>query len=324
MGHGVMTLQSNVDALGALKDLKLDHRNWMVAKADLMAALLAAQPGEVVCLTGPSRAGKSKLVQEVCNAMYPRLDDAFMPVLALDIHNMASNGRFTSHTFYSEALNKIGHPFYGEEGLSPEEAALALRRRENAKESLIQIALKQSILGRRVACLVFDEVQHLLYSIGGDKAASGMLDSWKCLAGETKLVIVLVGAYPILDVLNLSPHILGRTIPPVHLPRYHRNETDIRAFKAILAAYSKLLPVEGDCGLLQWSKLLYEGSLGCIGLLSKWLRTAVAQMALSHNSALTLAALNRTRTPRTQLEQMMKEIHSGELALRAWNDDLEC
>lgn len=309
-----MEIPPDFEALRALKDVKLEHRNWLRAKSDLMAALLAAQPGEVICLTGPSRAGKSRLMKEVCDLMYPQVDKTLMPVLTLDIHNMASSGRFTSRTFYSEALNKISHPFYAEEGLAPEDAALALRRREVTKESTLQSALEQSLQARRVVCLVLDEVQHLLYSIGGEKAAAGMLDSWKCLAAKMQLVVVLVGAYPILDVLNLSPHMVGRTIT-VHLQRYRKTEDDIRAFMAILVAYSKLLAIEGDGGLLQWSQVLYEGSLGCIGLLSKWLRTSASQVAFSSDQTLTLAALNRAKPPRSQLEQMMKEILSGELAI---------
>src|SRR5690606_6392532 len=200
--------------------------------------------------------------------------------------------------------------FYAEHGLNEEDSALALRRREMAKESTLQAALEQSLTARKTVCAVFDEVQHLLYALGGERAAAGMLDSWKCLAAKQQLVIVLVGAYPILNVLNLSPHILGRTIT-VHLPRYYTTPEDLRAFRAILGAFSKVVPVDGSEGLLPWSQMLYEESLGCIGLLSKRLRAAVTLASLNGDVRVTARTLQHARPPRRHLEEMIKEIQTG-------------
>lgn len=314
-----MNHSSVFEAVAAVKKLKLPHRNWQIAKTEFMAALIAAQPGDVICVTGPSRAGKSQLTKEVCKLMYPASDESFMPVLHLKIHNMASNGRFTSSTFYSEALNKIGHPFYADKGLSAEEAALALRRREVAKPPVILAAFQQSLVARKVACVAMDEVQHLRYIIGGDEGAAGMLDSWKCLAEELGLILVLVGAYPIINVLNMSPHMVGRT-HKVHLPRYLPNEQDARAFKAILKGFSRVVETPGDDGLLPWSQILYEGSLGCIGLLSKWLRSAVARAAMTPSMQVTEEILRKSAPPSSDLDVMFREIEAGETLIDSFLD----
>ena len=82
-------------------------------------------------------------------------------------------------------------------------------------------------------------VQHILRFYGGLKAAAAFLDSLKSLAQDTKIILVLVGAYPILDALNLSPHLLGRE-DPIHFPRYSINKEDIVVFGSELAEGKEL------------------------------------------------------------------------------------
>ena len=46
-------------------NIKINHRNWNDALAFAFQLLVTASPGDVVCITGPSRAGKSRLVKEL-------------------------------------------------------------------------------------------------------------------------------------------------------------------------------------------------------------------------------------------------------------------
>jgi len=47
-------------------DIQIPHRNWERALSESFALLIAAQPGDVVCIAGPSRAGKTRLIHELC------------------------------------------------------------------------------------------------------------------------------------------------------------------------------------------------------------------------------------------------------------------
>ena len=60
--------------------------------------------------------------------------------------------------------------------------------------------------------------------------------------------------------------------------------------------------------------MLYEGTLGCIGLLRKWLVWAHALAKLS-GGVITLDILKKTRMSDDDLEEIRKEIYEGEALL---------
>ena len=52
-------------AIDSLHRIWVPHRNYEIAKAELFAALFAAAPGEVIRVNGPSRVGKSSLLEKL-------------------------------------------------------------------------------------------------------------------------------------------------------------------------------------------------------------------------------------------------------------------
>src|SRR5262245_10147622 len=116
------------------------------------------------------------------------------------------------------------------------------------------------------------------------------------------------GAYPLLDVVRLSPHLIGRK-HNIHFPRYRPIPEDLVAFEEILEAYSQYLQLpKGISSLRDWREPLYEGSLGCIGLLEGWLREALALAMAREALSLTVEHLMSTRKSDSDLAELAREI----------------
>jgi len=148
------------------------------------------------------------------------------------------------------------------------------------------------------------------------QAAHAVIDSWKCLAQTAGLVLVIVGAYPVLDILRNSPHLLGRK-HQVHLSRYHMSEEDVSSFLWILEHFELVLRLDSSLpSLASCGELLYEGSLGCIGLVKSWLRRAAAFAAIE-NKGITESILRQTMLSNADREAIALEIYSGEKLLES-------
>lgn len=296
-------------------DFRISHRNWQEAVASLFALLTAASPGEVVVLVGPSRSGKTRLIEHVCDLLFPE-KSAFsggkMPYVIVDAVNAGPNGSFSTKSFMLRMLESIKHPFYSIDITDVDQISdYKLLRMDRSTESSMRIALERAFIIRGVLYLFIDEAQHASYVSKGAMGAHAVLDSWKCFAKSTQVVLVVVGAYPILSTLQNSPHMLGRK-HQVHLPRYYPVEKDLKEFVDIIGAYEMRLNQLGMAvNLKSHTKLLYNGSLGCIGLLRAWLMRAYAY-SLAHKIDINERLLLSVKLPDSDLSHIALEIETGE------------
>lgn len=299
-------------------DFKIDHRKWQEAATSLFAFLTAASPGEVVVVVGPSRCGKTRLISHVCNLLFPErsgFSAGKMPYVIVDAVNAGKNGSFSTKSFMLRMLMEIEHPFYSV-GISgfDEIDEYKLSRIDRTTEGSMRIALERAFIIRGVLYLFIDEAQHAKYVTKDVMGAHAVLDSWKCFAKSTQIILVIVGAYPILEILQNSRHILGRK-HQVHLPRYYATEEDLEEFIGIIDVYRiKLHQLGLTTDLVSCTKLLYDGSLGCIGLLRAWLMRAYAH-SQAYGCGITKKLLLETKLPESDLREIATEIENGELIL---------
>jgi len=299
-------------------DFRIAHRNWQEAVASLFALLTAASPGEVVVVAGPSRCGKTRLIDHVCDLLFPdesTFSGGKMPYVIVDAVNAGPNGSFSTKSFTLRMLAAVKHPFYSLDNAEPEQMSeYKLLKMDRSTESSLRIALERAFIIRGVLYLFIDEAQHANYATKGAMGAHAVLDSWKCFAKSTQVVLVIVGAYPILNILQNSPHMLGRK-HQVHLPRYYSTEADVKEFIGILDAYEAKLHIQGiKSELRKHVKLLYGGSLGCIGLLRAWLMRAHAYAQI-HDNNISEKLLLSTKLPDSDLREIAIEIEHGEQIL---------
>lgn len=306
------------DAILGIKNLRIPHRNYERALSGTMSMLLASEPGEVICITGPSRAGKSSLAADLRNLIIgdQPLLPGIMPVVSLTAANCSSDGAFSTKTFMLRSLNAIEHPFYSPKQGNDVWDVDWFRLIDRTSEGTFRTAFENGLETRKTQYLFIDEVQHLQYARDGYGGAAAILDSWKCLASDKKVVLVVIGAYPLLNVLLHCPHLLGRK-HQIHLARYYPTRDDLLVFEQILDAYSELLRLPpGIKSLRDWNELLYPDSLGCIGLLESWLREGLATADTEQSEVLSLEHLQASRKALVEREVIAEEIAQGEQMLK--------
>lgn len=308
-------------AISEIKTIRIPHKNYERALSDTLAALVASSPGEVVCILGPSRVGKSRLAQELSTLLVGKsLNDGYQPVVIVQASNCSVEGGFSTKSFTLRCLQAVRHPFYGVGKGSDVWDTDRYRLIERTPESVLRPAFEKALLNRHTKYVFIDEAHHIRYARGGAWAATAILDSWKCMAADTNVVLVLVGAYPLAEVLQLSPHLLGRK-HQVHFPRYYATRDDLLAFEQILETYSSIIELPPDIkSLRDWNDFLYQDAIGCIGLLERWLRKGLAIAHSNGRSFLDKAFLLDTRTPTEDRKQLALEIAKGETLLEAQSE----
>lgn len=299
-------------------NIKINHRNWNNALAFAFQLLVTASPGDVVCITGPSRAGKSRLVKELIKLLGMQSNE-FSPnftSISVEAVNSGPNGSFSTKAFTQRLLRAVEHPSTTFLSNDFSSATRFDRITENALRDTLENAIKR----RQVKYIFIDEAQHVKYVTKGSQGGHAVMDSWKCLAESTGVVLIIVGAYPVLNIMDKSPHLLGRK-RTVHLPRYENTESDGVEFLNIAHIFLKESGVEYDFNIKNEYSYLYQGTFGCIGLLQLWFSSAISY-ALSTKSLLTLEILNHVRLTDSDLEIIWQEIDTGEQMLSSLGEDV--
>lgn len=300
--------------LEQIKSLKVSHPKWNLAYKEASNMMLIAQPGEVVGIVGASRIGKTRLVNELRSTIFTSPSTGSFSTVYCLAENCSTSGEFSTKAFTQRLLDAIEHPFFATRNIVDVDCAASIVRMSRLSEGVMRSALEKALIHRKTRYLFIDEAQHVLYAKKGAKGAGAILDSWKSLAQICQLVLVLVGAYPLLNALNHSPHMVGRTLN-VHFPRYHLNTKDIRDFAGIIRAYLEILKPEKSFDIGEWTEFLFEGSLGSTGLLESWFRRAFARMRVEEKNKLTKDILLKTRKTQKELEIILTEIAQGEEVL---------
>ncbi len=298
-------------------DIAISHRNWKKVLAHAFAVLSCASPGEVVCIVGPSRAGKTllifRLIAMLCGENKFN-ETGMLPAIVVEAVNTGPHGSFSTKAFIQRMLEAVKHPLFSMKGHDIDDM-LSMQKMDRSTEATLRVALENALCLRSTRYVFIDEAQHVKYASKDTRAAFAVMDSWKCLAQTTGLVIVFVGAYPILDVIKHSPHLLGRK-HQIHFPRYYANKDDILAFGQLLSHYSSIINLDSSVNSLNdVGELMYSGSLGCIGLLKAWLKHADA-LASIEGIPINEKLLIETRLSDADIAAIRQEIETGEALLK--------
>lgn len=298
----------------------INHVSYEQAVSDIRNRLFVLQPGELLAIVGPSRVGKSSATREALFQLVGEWNsnDITQPVVWIDNENSQSSGEFSTKGFMLSACVAIKHPIYGQKTSSGDLQAARLEALiARVSEAVLRKAFETALPQLKTKYMVVDESHHVRYVRGGKNVAAAVLDSWKCLAHRTGVILILIGSYALVDLVGLVPHMIGRQRQPLEFPRYKETcAEDIVAFQAVLVSYSKIIPFEGaHVSLTTWDQYLFRGSIGCVGHLSSWLRLALAWMASHRKKGLTKAALQATVFIATHFQALVLEIEDGERAM---------
>lgn len=258
--------------------LPIEHRNYVQAQARLHGHMDVCLPGEVVSLLAPTRNGKSymgKAFRDSENDYEVTSECGLMPAVLVSAKNTDKGSTFGAKTFYQTGMSTLNSIFYKlDSPLKEQFTELA-----NPTEAKLEIAFTRHL--KKVQCryLIIDEAQHIRYARGGDRGAARFLDAMKTLAEDCEAILVLLGTYPLLDVLDLSSHFSGRRFD-IFFDRYHHDTAqDIAQFEYCLKLLTQNVEWCGDRNpFLALIFEIYEKSMGIFGFIYAIVRASVGEM----------------------------------------------
>ncbi len=299
------------------------HPRLVDAHRAVHDALRQPTAPSLIVLYGPTGVGKTtlrlRLEQQLITEALPALekDAARVPVLAVEAIAPES-GQFNWKDYYARALVALNEPLLDRKvivnaAVNPDAVRPAIRR--SASAPALRWVLEQCLRQRRVGVCLIDEAQHLKRLASGRRLLDQM-DTLKSLAATTGTMHVLIGTYELLGLTNLSAQLSRRSVE-VHFGRYRASvDKDRLAFKSVLLTFQRHLPVSEEPDLVGLWERLYEGSLGCVGVLKSWLNRALADAIAREATTITRRHLDRQALPTRTLLNLAREITEGEAVLR--------
>ena len=180
------------------------------------------------------------------------------------------------------------------------------------KGDLLNLTVEESLRQCQLAVLIADEAPHIAKIARGSRLVDQM-DVIKSLASLAQTRPLLAGTYELIDMINLNGQACRRSVD-IHFRRYHYdNEDERKQFLKVLQTFQYNLPFPETPNLLAHAEYLYEGCLGCIGVLKDWLYRASATAMEENNATLTLAHLEHHTLSFDKLVRMARELRSGEI-----------
>jgi energy-coupling factor transporter ATP-binding protein EcfA2 len=274
----------------------------------------------LIMVIGPTGVGKTTLLehleQRLCEEALPRLeqDPGHLPVVKLLAATPAPR-QFKWADFFTRCLLAVREPLVDYK-VNPQAEALkthisSFTPKNRSDAATLQLSWEHALHYRRPIAVLIDEAQHL-GKIGRGSSLLDQLDYLKSLAILTNTVYVLAGTYELLAFRNLSAQLSRRSID-IHFPRYQAtNKEDVRAFKTVLQAFQRHLPLEEMPDLVsQWQEC-YTCTAGCIGIFKEWLLKALAEAVETKAKTISPELLAHHAPSLARREQMLTEIEEGE------------
>lgn len=294
-------------------DKKISHLHWSKTLEELYLALSMSSPGDIISLVGASRTGKTKLLHSVISMMdgpNVREDGSYINSIYRRAYNAGGNGVFCSKYFAWSLLDSFNHPVYS----FGEEVKAFSNLYARTPEAVFHAAFSKAIEHLQVRYVFVDEFQHVDYTPGAVIGPKAVMDSWKTMAEEANIVLILCGSYYLLEIIARSGHLLGRE-DTIILPRYSDSSEDLDEYASIICQMEKSIPVHlfGE-SLVAHTRYIQQYTFGCIGLLRKWIKRTVRYAAMTGRKV-DLDILRETRVPQFQFNVMQAEIQLGEALL---------
>jgi len=301
------------------------HPALKEATQDLRRAIFGL-PGSLILVYGPTGAGKTTLQRRteirITEELKPELekDPGRLPVVSLDAI-AATSGTFSWLDFFRRLLIKMSEPHVDKKRFVDDPVLGKFNFSDRTPESILRLAAERALEFRRPTALLIDEAQHMGKTSSGQKLHA-QLDAIKSFSTVTKMTIVMCGTYELLPFRNLSAQLSRRSVD-VHLRRYDaRSPRDIEAFKNVLFAFQRHLPLKKEPDLLPKWEYFYERTTGTIGVLKEWLVRALEETLEESGNTLTDSNLNKTAPSLAKATTMALDNLDGEKELEESTLDL--
>lgn len=285
----------------------------------LLHHIQTAIPGQVLMVVGPTGVGKTRLAKVIQALLRTYVDlhsgvDVGWPV-RVEVPPPTKAG-FARTAFYHRILSALNEPGV-ENKVDFDEAVESLREE---KKYITKRSISASSLGdvvdkalneRNPVALLIDEFGQLTRSRETAVNAAS-LDVLKGHANMVRTKIILFGTYEDFQKLYFTPQ-LGRRVRIVHFPRYRETVDDLGSFSTSWKDFESRLEVPFSKAVAEDVEYVHRHSLGCMGTLLEWTRSATIRMHEKKAKVLKREHLEFARPNRFQIEAVKKTLGLEEL-----------
>ncbi|RXK53548.1 hypothetical protein ESB00_17815 [Oleiharenicola lentus] len=297
-------------AKAALDNSLVKHTRFDEALKTIEAALLFPTDTRLLWVIGPSGAGKTRLAQTVEKLIHKIVADKLVsdpgcvPCVSFEVPCPELGHRFSWNEHHWRYLDKLQSP------LSPDGANWPPLPRVDPKRGL-EHAVLNALHYRNPLGVLLDETNHFA-SVTSGKVLFDQTNRLKSFANRSRVLHICFGTYEVAQMASISGQ-LARRSDIIHLSRYRADVTaDYAAFKSVVRAFQKCLPVVHHLDLRTQTEYLHERSIGLVGVLKGWLIKALAHANGDGRSAITMKDLEATAMPVNKLRLLLHEATEGE------------
>jgi energy-coupling factor transporter ATP-binding protein EcfA2 len=309
--------RSSEERLEYFRAYTVAHPLLVEAKDRLMAAISESEPNSLVFVFGPTGVGKTtlriKVEQVITNELRSGLeqDRGRIPVVGVEAIAPES-GRFSWSDHFRRLLIAMNEPLT-ERKRDPESLHVRQCSTFGSKATIAEYryAVEQALRFRRPAAVMIDEAQHLSKMASGRRLLD-QLDVVKSIANQTRIVHVLFGTYDLLAFRNLNGQLSRRSLD-VHFSRYRAESASERQmFINVLQSFAHHMPLAEPPDLAADWELLYERSIGCVGILKQWLMRALSSVLRCGRNTIARRDIEAQALSVLQCQKILSETAEGE------------
>jgi energy-coupling factor transporter ATP-binding protein EcfA2 len=316
------------------QSVKLKHPILEETVDKLWEAINSNFSNSIILVYGPTGVGKTTILEHLMNKILNETkndlitDREKIPYVKVEVAG-TNSGKFDWKDFYRDILQglaefSIDHRVNLLEWESPHQPYLPLENirqsyqllanNVRSTESRLRNSVEQALRHRRPSVVLLDEAQHLTALSSGRK----LLDQQnviKSLANKTNTKHALFGSYELMMLRDLNGQLARRTIN-IHFRRYSLSLADREAFRNSVISFEGALPLKEQSFLADYEEFLYQGCLGCIGILKDWLYRALLMALNNQEETIALNHLENTKLDNVKLLKILEECLNGERQLK--------
>ena len=297
-----------------LDKLCINHELFLVTQNKVRVFLDTASPGEMLFIEGPVDVGKKEAINRIAKDIALNIlsedpdNDQIMPVISFfapALHNNTLYIREILNTWMDQLIPQSAEI----------ELQMALRDREiidfsQADDRRIS-RIKTLLRGRNCKIIIIHQAGYLrAFEKSKKHSEQRVFNLIHSIAKETGSVVVFTGPFGTFDTERSIPETTAAS-QVIDFPAYLFNEEDaISDWLDLVDMIKNELPGAYHSAFRELEGTLMEGSLGCFGLLKKWLQKAVSLKKSNGYESISFSeCLLQTRPDANKLQLLLDDLH---------------
>lgn len=285
--------------------------------------------GELLLLSGPTRVGKTTLLEDFVRAEVGlRRDEDLSLARKRNPHLVYAEIRFPHHKpyrprlLYVDSLEFLGDGIAGYR-FSVQDLSQRIRNigthttgsQVNDSQDVLRYQLERRFKAHGILYWLIDEAQDMFVGARSD-TIDEMLSLIKSIANKSSTLPVMAGTYDLACAYDYNAQWNGR-VTIVHFERYHPEIPDqLQEWVNIVESFRVALGDAMDFNILDFIEEICVGTAGISGELAAWLRRSFRLALADRCDAVSKDQFLAAKQNDRQLKRLYREINNGEKQIR--------